>query len=185
MISSYRKKLLILDLDETLIHASDHQLDYPYDFFFENFFLYKRPFLEEFLSFCRRHFHVAVWTSSSPEYASRVVENIFVKDYPLKFVWTREQCTLIANPYENSQPFIKNLKKVKRRGFLLEEILMVDDTPSKLSKNYGNLIRVNAFTGDRYDRELQLLIKYLKQLRSVENVRTLEKRGWQRRLLIN
>ena len=62
---------------------------------------------------------------------------------------------------------------------------MVDDTPSKLRKNYENLIRVHTFTGNRYDRELWLLIQYLKQLKTIENVRTLAKRGWQRRFLIN
>ncbi len=55
---------------------------------------------------------------------------------------------------------------------------MIDDSPEKLSKHYGNLIRVTPFAGDQSDDELQLLTQYLKSLATVPNVRLVEKRGW-------
>lgn len=75
--------------------------------------------------------------------------------------------------------YIKNLKKLKRKGYHLEEIIMVDDTPRKLVKNYGNLVRVTEWLGDMEDNELLLLMQYLSDLKNVKNIRTIEKRGWQ------
>ncbi len=42
-------KLLILDLDETLIHATENELNFSADFRFDRYFIYKRPYLDQFL----------------------------------------------------------------------------------------------------------------------------------------
>jgi RNA polymerase II subunit A small phosphatase-like protein len=55
---------------------------------------------------------------------------------------------------------------------------MIDDTPQKLERHYGNLIRVSPFEGDSSDNELRNLLPYLNWLRSFDNVRTIEKRWW-------
>jgi RNA polymerase II subunit A small phosphatase-like protein len=68
---------------------------------------------------------------------------------------------------------------VKRKGFLLESVIMVDDTPEKLSKHHENLVRVNEFNGQEDDSELIILMQFLSHLKSVDNVRKIEKRGWQ------
>lgn len=59
---------------------------------------------------------------------------------------------------------------------------MVDDTPKKLRRNYGNLVRVLPFEGDQRDEELPDLIEYLNQLKDAKNIRRVEKRGWKSRL---
>lgn len=43
-------KLIILDLDETLIHSTINVLDTPYDFQFDKYFVYERPLLRQFLT---------------------------------------------------------------------------------------------------------------------------------------
>ena len=65
-------------------------------------------------------------------------------------------------------------------GFDLDHVLMVDDSPEKLQENYGNHILVREFTGDLADTELRDLLPFLDSLRSVENVRRVEKRNWRR-----
>jgi carboxy-terminal domain RNA polymerase II polypeptide A small phosphatase len=55
---------------------------------------------------------------------------------------------------------------------------MVDDSPEKHTRNYGNLVRVAPFTGDPADTELASLARYLRQLATQPNVRCIEKRGW-------
>ena len=75
--------------------------------------------------------------------------------------------------------YIKNLKKLKRKKYCLKEIVMVDDTPRKLERNYGNLVRVTEWLRDTNDNELLSLMQYLADLKNVENVRKIEKRGWQ------
>ena len=61
--------LLILDLDETLMHAREIPLEWTEDFRIGPYFAYRRPFLENFLERVSKSFRLAVWTSSSPEYA--------------------------------------------------------------------------------------------------------------------
>ena len=77
-----------------------------------------------------------------------------------------------------SEMCIRDRDKIKKRGFLLEKTLMIDNTPEKLQRHYGNLIKVQDFVGDSNDNELSVLMKYLEIIGNVENVRVVEKRGW-------
>jgi len=72
----------------------------------------------------------------------------------------------------------KDLSKIKRLGYALERVLVVDDSPEKLAKHYGNLVRVRPFEGAPEDRELDALGDYLLVLSGSDNVRRIEKRGW-------
>ncbi|MFM7856677.1 MAG: HAD family hydrolase [Flammeovirgaceae bacterium] len=72
-----RDKLLIFDLDETLIYSSDFMLDRPPDFNVGDYFVYVRPGLEILLSTCSRLYKLAVWTFGSHNYAAEVVRKIF------------------------------------------------------------------------------------------------------------
>ncbi len=172
------RALLILDLDETLIFASEQELERPADFRVFYYHAYRRPGLAEFLNEIRRHYRIAVWTSSSPDYGSMVVENIFPANYPLEFVWARDRCTLKRDFSMCEYHYIKNLKKAKRLGFPLQRMLIVDNTPAKVRLNYGNAVYVQTWEGDLNDRELPRLAKYLWSIRDYANYRRLEKRGW-------
>jgi TFIIF-interacting CTD phosphatase-like protein len=174
-------KLLILDLDETLIHATDKPLEREADFQTERYYVYKRPDLEKFLRFCQDNFQVGIWTSGGSDFAKTVVKNIFPENYLLQFVWSRKRCTKAYDSEKMKSYYLKNLAKLKRRGYSLDEIIMVDDTPQKLQKNYGNLVRITKWLGDLGDIELLQLSQYLLDFKDVINVRTIEKRGWQTR----
>jgi len=50
----------------------------------------------------------------------------------------------------------------------------------RVRANYGNAIYIKEFTGDLNDCELQHLYNYLLTLKTVANVRTIEKRGWRK-----
>jgi TFIIF-interacting CTD phosphatase-like protein len=58
-----KDKLLILDLDETLIHAAEKPLLQQANFSVYDYHVYKRPYLDTFLTTCLDCFDVAVWTS--------------------------------------------------------------------------------------------------------------------------
>jgi Dullard-like phosphatase family protein len=174
-------KLVILDLDETLVYASEEHLGYEHDFEVSHYLVYKRPYLREFIDFVLENFRVAIWTSSGEDYAAEVVNCIFGGKDKLEFVWARNRCVRRFDPKMFEQYFIKDLKKVRRLGYSLDHILMIDDTPKKLMRNYGNLVRVSPFEGDRRDEELLDLMPYLEELKSTKDIRSLEKRGWKRR----
>lgn len=181
------KTLLILDLDETLVFATTKQLERAADFEVFNYYIYKRPYLKEFINSVNKDYQLAVWSSASDDYVQEVTQEIFSKDIDLKFVWGRSRSTyrkrMRMDPYtdwyDNSHfYYIKNLKKLKRQGYQLQRILIVDDTPHKAQNNYGNAIYPTEYQGDIKDNELKKLSYYLKTLKDKTNVRTIEKRNW-------
>ncbi len=176
------QKLLILDLDETLIHATEEKLEREADFIVGQYFVYRRPFLDEFLEFCFANFEIAVWTSSTRKYATEIIENILDSEYQTAFFWARERCTIGFDMEEREQFFEKKMTKVRNRGYDLNSVIVVDDSPEKWRSSYGNLVRVKPFFGETDDDELQKLIVYLQRLKGIENIRKIEKRNWRNRV---
>ena len=167
--------LLVLDLDETLIHASNKPLNHPADFTIFEHHVYKRPYLDEFLDEVKKKFLIGIWSSASDDYVKLIVEKIIPKDLELEFVWGRSRCKLkrnfqgnddwsIRGNYLDHYNYVKPLKKLKRQGFQIERILIVDDTPHKSKENYGNAIYPKEFLGSPDDDELKYLLKYLNKL---------------------
>ena len=172
------RKLLILDLDETLIHGTERELGRSDDFRVDEYFVYKRPYVDEFLDFTKEHFDVAIWSSASEAYLAAVCARLIPQGFPLAFLWGRKRCIRKFSEEESSYSFIKDLKKVKKLGFPLERVIAIDDSARKHQRNHGNLVRVKPFFGDLDDDELSLLMRYLPILAQEDNVRTVEKRGW-------
>ena len=175
-------KLLILDIDETLIHSSEKQLDRIPDFRLDKYFVYIRPGLKEFISNCSKLFNLAIWTASSSEYAIEVIKNIFPDDLRLEFIFTGERCLLKRNLDLDVIEIFKPLKKVKRKGYSLNNILIVDDTAKTFKYNYGNGILIKEYLGESNDNELSLLLKYLEIIGAEENVRVIDKRRWKSKI---
>ncbi|MDX2048077.1 MAG: HAD family hydrolase [Chitinophagaceae bacterium] len=171
-------KLLILDLDETLIFATERSLNLHEDFKFGSYFVYKRPYLDEFLNEVSSKFTLGVWSSASDDYVSGIAKLIVPAHINLFITWGRSKCTLRRNSVYDTLYFEKRLGKIKNKGFGLEKILLVDDTPEKARSNYGNAVYLKEFKGDKSDNELPDLCKYLISIMDVENVRVIEKRNW-------
>lgn len=176
------RKLLVLDLDETLIHATEEPLDREGDFVVASYHVYTRPHLNEFLEFAFNEFDVGVWTSAGHEYASDVVSAVFKRATPL-FLFSSRRCTLRRDLSTGEYVPVKRLSKLKSLGYKLEHIIAVDDTPEKHKENYGNLVQVPEYKGEVHDTELPLLSEYLRSLASEPNIRVVEKRGWRSRVL--
>jgi len=170
-----RKTLLILDLDETLIHATAEKIRDDFDFQVYQYFVYKRPGLTKFLTQCADHFTLAVWSSANDDYVQAVVDQIFPSDVLPAFIWGRSRCTRFIVPeqdeegfystdYSQKYEFAKRLKKAARQGYDLKRTLIVDDTPEKVTKNYGNAIYIKPYLGGLVDNELPALTDYLTSL---------------------
>jgi len=187
------KTLLILDIDETLIHARKDALEHKADFMIADYYVYTRPFLTAFLTALQKDFILAAWSSASDDYVQAVLQQIIPQDIQLEFAWGRSRCTYKRNTqmdehhfsrhYDNNHyHYTKPLTKVKRKGYCLERILIVDDSPHKLQDNYGNAIYPKAFEGNPNDDELHYLLQYLQTLKDKTNVRNIEKRNWRAKL---
>jgi RNA polymerase II subunit A small phosphatase-like protein len=62
-------------------------------------------------------------------------------------------------------------------------VLIVDDTPEKCLRNYGNAIYPRPYDGEVDDDELPHLMRYLMHLKDEASVRRIEKRRWRERIL--
>lgn len=173
--------LIILDLDETLIHAPDRPLDREPDFVVYKYPVYKRPHVDAFIASLLARYRVAVWTSSGELYAEAVVRRLFPDPSRLELVWSADRCTQRFDHETRGRYVVKPLRKLRSRGYALERVLVVDDSPEKHVLNYGNLIRVCPFEGDLRDDELPALLAYIDALADEPNVRAIEKRGWRQR----
>lgn len=174
--------LLILDLDETLIHATERKLTTEPHFEYVDYFIYKRPHVDDFLMEMTQYFDLAVWSSAGDQYVNDVVNLIKPDTVDFEFVWAQSRCTIRRDYELGNYVYEKRLKKIKKLGFRLEQALIVDDSPEKTRDNFGNAIYIQPFEGNPDDEELRLLLEYLKSIHQIENVRKIEKRGWRDQL---
>ena len=202
------KGLLLLDLDETLIHSeefprtqpSTKEFDFKVGFEGEPYWYMskKRPFLDEFIKFAFENFDVGVWTASTEDYATIVLENIGIDKSKLKCFYTRENCGMGLDYESNSYYGVKNLQKLKKRAWAkpyttkdgqtreLDRILIVDDIADTAIYNRSNLVLIKPFYFDdneslnitNNDTELLKLISYLQKIKDEPNYRAIDKRGW-------
>ena len=178
------EKLLVLDLDETLVYASESKLNLPLDGRVGPYFLYLRPGARAFVDWALHAFsEVAVWTASTHGYATPVVDQLLGGCARLAFVWSRRRCTRVYDPETRESSWIKDLKKLRRRGYARECVLAVDNTPSKWARSYGNLVAISDFEGDPTDCELVHLRRYLTTIGGCTNPRSIEKRTWRQQVL--
>lgn len=181
------KPLIILDLDETLIHTEsvplEYETHYDFDFKFKGngksfYYTKKRPYLEQFLNYVLDKFEVAVWTAAGEEYAVEILKGINLDTSKLKFFYTQDNCTIKLSFDYSDYYGVKNLNKLKKKGYDLDRVLIIDDKSETAVNNYGNLIQIKPFTDDLDDTELLKLISYLETIKDESNYRRIEKRGW-------
>ncbi|CAG7580406.1 MAG: putative phosphatase [uncultured marine phage] len=184
-----KDSLLILDLDETLIHSVDVRRETPsFDHMKRAFRILngkvltvKRPHLDVFLEYAFKNFNVGVWTAAGEQYATEILDNIGIDIDKLEFFYSEKNCTPKYH-YSNygreaDIVYFKHLNKLKKKGYDLNRTLMVDDKPVGLKNNYGNLIPIKPYFGQEDDQLLRL-IDYLDVIRFRDNFRRIEKRGW-------
>ena len=165
-----KKKTLILDLDETLVHSSMNpfhkcaDITLPLNFNEKKFFVYvlKRPFLEQFLTEMNLIYDIIIFTASLPEYSEPLLD-IIDKNKVIKFRLNRSHCRHYQNIY------IKDLKVINRN---LKDMIIIDNNPESYLMNKENAIPILTWEDDENDNELIKLIPVLKYLAEVNDVRT-------------
>ena len=176
------RPLLILDLDEVLVHTVESPLpERAPELRVHDYHVYKRPFLDEFLTGIWNHYDVAVWSAGGSGYVEPTVELLMKPHRQPLFTWSFRRCTRKFDHEVHEEYFIKDLKKVRKKGFDQSRMLIVDDTERNCIRNYGNAIYMPPFFGDPEDRELLYLGRYLETLASEPDFRIIEKRGWRER----
>jgi Dullard-like phosphatase family protein len=162
-IDNMDRKTLILDLDETLIHADfegvylNHDMIVNFNFGQEEVSvpIFVRPGLFDFLQNISQEFEIIIFTASIKEYADAVLNRLDPENKFFKFRFYRSECISV-----NSKIFIKDLRIFKNRN--LQNIILVDNSMYSFANQISNGVLINSFYHDKDDRELFNLYAYLK-----------------------
>ena len=172
--SKIKKKTLILDLDETLIHSyitndlitnSNNNLLFKYYSIEDNSLKYIkviiRPYLKEFFSAISQKFEIVIFTASVKNYASPLIDIIDINKI-CKHRLFRDDCLLFNGT------FIKNLDLLNKN---LKNVIIIDNSSKSFLLHPENGIKIKSFFNDLNDKELLYLIPILNFLSDVDDVR--------------
>nr|GME14502.1 probable C-terminal domain small phosphatase [Ipomoea batatas] len=168
-IPSPDKKTIFLDLDETLVHSQPNPPPENYDFVVRpvidgeivEFFVLKRPFVDEFLETLSKKFEIVVFTAGIKEYASLVLDRLDKKGLISHRLY-RDSCK------EVDGRFVKDLSELGRD---MKSVVIVDDNPNSYIFQPRNAIPIRAFTNDMEDGELKRLMEFFDGCDGVEDMR--------------
>ena len=164
------QKILVLDLDETLVHCSFYPPEYydltvpiTIDAVQYDVYIQKRPFLDEFFSEIMPLFYVVIFTASLGPYANPIIDKI-MPQLPAPQRLFRESCT-----YSNGM-YVKDLEMFNSP---LNKIIIVDNNPCSFTRHPANGILSATWEGEKDDTELMdRILPILKRCVDAEDVRT-------------
>ena len=146
-----KDRLIILDLDHTLIYASYAESETAsqlceYD---ELLTIYERPYVREFISTCKKLGDVIIYTLSDRDYAELICDKLNIK--PLEIMAGLGSYL----GYEDIQKSIKSswYKKYK-------DIVVIDDSPGlwrSSDREKARFIVPPEFMGDAHDDALRYI----------------------------
>ena len=169
-----RQKTLVLDMDETLIHAKQTwPADWGQDFEFVvqdedgddvKFAVKKRPHLEECLTRLAEFYELVVFTAAEKEYAEEIVKRIDPDRKLIKHLLTRDSCFCSAGY------LVKDLRMIADRK--LEDMIIIDNSIVCFAFNLDNGVPIASFVGDNpMDEELLFMTSYLEDVYHFDDIR--------------
>jgi Dullard-like phosphatase family protein len=162
------KKTLVLDLDGTLIYSASfppHRDVSSFVIGTPEFHVFKRPGLDDFLTFVRTAFDVFVFTHGEEQYARPIIDHIMP--------WLDEEHRLYREACDRKGDPRKDLKILARSK---QELILIDDSITAFQINPKNTIIVSSWAGTPKDRVLiDWLPGLLTQCNEADDVRPLIK----------
>ncbi len=179
------KKLLLLDLDETLIH-SEYKFSYNNkisnsdkikekciykEIHFKEgesefqMIIFIRPFLNDFLENMNSCIDLGIFTAALQNYAEAALKIIDPSEKFFKFKFFRDSCINI-----DDKIYIKDLSIID--NYDLKNIILVDNSLYSFLNNLNNGVLVNSFYYDENDDQLIFAKNYiLNSLLNCDDVR--------------
>ena len=170
------RKILVLDLDETLVHASTTPLDPThFDVLVQNpsggyttMFVCERPYLQYFLAHVSQWYTVAIFTAATKEYATPIIQKLD-RGKVIRKKYFRNDCIVESGHY------VKNLSRLSGpRPDLFSNYIIIDNLPASYRSNPHNAIPISSYSADAAstDTELLKLLPLLEALQHVNDVRS-------------
>lgn len=123
-----------------------------------------RPYCLEFLEKMSLLYEIYIFTASSFDYATEIINFIDSERKYISGILVRENCMETKIGF-----FIKDLRIVKNRS--LKDMILVDNLAHSFGFQIENGIPILEFHEDKHDRELKHLCTYLIEACSHEDVR--------------
>lgn len=152
--------ILILDVDETLIHSNTDP-DFKGDFAIGSYTVKKRPHLDKLITYLtdNPHYIPVVWSAGVGDYVRGIVKEIFPDPSILKLVEARDFCN------ENRDKPLSKIRKLfnETYGTSLNrsDFLIIDDRENVTKYDELNHLKIPAYLGSDNDEELLVLINFL------------------------
>lgn len=164
-----KKKCLVLDLDETLVHSSfkpvpdaDFIVPVEIDQVTYKVYVLKRPYVDEFLAEVAKHYEVVIFTASLSLYANPLLD-MLDKNNIIAHRLFRESCVL------HGQAYVKDMSKLGRK---MKDIMIVDNSPLSYAFQPTSAIPITSWFDDRSDEQLKELLPVLQTtLKDCKDVR--------------
>jgi len=132
------KKLVLLDLDNTLIHTTNSKDEnYNYSFIINNYTYngYFRPNLKEFLSFLFENYNVGIFTASTELYANNILKSFLSSGIINNIQYDKLVTILLCRndlvEYKLSSCSYITIKSLeiasKKHNIPIDNILLIDD----------------------------------------------------------
>jgi Dullard-like phosphatase family protein len=171
-VDDFKKKLLVLDMDETLLHsvfdeeevlpsAPDANVFLPEDEI--SIPVFWRPGVQDFLKKVSSEYEVLVWTAGTRGYAEPVLNRLDPNGYITTRLY-RDSCT-----EQDDGSFLKDLSTLNRP---LSEVIIVDNNPDSFALHPDNGIQCVDFYFDACDTELKKIVHFLDLIKDAKDVRT-------------
>jgi CTD small phosphatase-like protein 2 len=148
----WRANVLVLDLDETLVHAvinNGNGADME---------VFLRPDVHEFLEGVSRAFReIVVFTAATKPYADQVLDALDPDGRIVSRRFYRDSCTMLRDGAGG----ISVAKDLRLLGVDLASIVLLDNTPSCYSLQPDNGIPIKSWVGDKGEGELLRLLPFL------------------------
>ena len=168
-------KLLVFDMDETLIHCitkwkdtvpCDIQIPYAYSKSVKYKHINLRPFVVEVLHELSKEFTIVVFTASTQDYADPILDYInkdfkFISKRFYRHHWYRTE----------DEVSIKDLRIFEQWGYDLKDVIIIDNATHWFGFQVDNGIPIIPFIDDKNDRELVHLYYFLKRIARIDDFR--------------
>lgn len=158
------KKTLVVDLDETLVHASFKLVpcsDVVIPLKKQTIYVLFRPGAKEFLTKMAKIYEIVIFTASVEAYAKPLMEVLDPSKVCTKLL-CREYCS------QQGAMYVKDMSKLGRN---LEDIILLDNSPNSYYYQQENGMPITNWYDDPRDKELDNYIEILEALAFVPDVR--------------
>ena len=176
------KKLLILDLDETLVHSDldfllkKKNINYDEILYFDSYEekniplpLIIRPGLYEFLDYASENFDLVIFTASDQDYADTIINYIEKDKKYFKMRLYRNNCLFIEpGLYIKDLRIFDSLRK-------MEDIIILDNSLFSFASQLNNGILITSFFDEKDDTFLDNVKNYLACIKNEKDIREINK----------